>query len=58
MKKMRKNQLHLLCVASLLISSKYEEIYSPKLNNVLKVCDNKFTHAEVVKMEHDILKTL
>ena len=57
-KKVRKSQLHVICVASLLIAQKYEEIFFPKLNEILDVCDNKFTHSKVVAMEHDILFTL
>ena len=41
-KKMLKSQLHLLGVTSLLISSKYEEIYPPSLQDFLSVSENKF----------------
>ena len=58
MKKVRKSELHKICVASLLIAQKYEEIFFPKLNAIIAVCDNRFTHAEVVAVEHDILFTL
>lgn len=57
-KKVRKSQLHVICVASLLIAQKYEEIFFPKLNEIIEVCDNKFTHAKVVAVEHDILFSL
>ena len=45
-------------MTSLLISTKYEEIYPPELKDLLTVSENKFTKAEVLKMEKDILSTL
>lgn len=57
-KNMLKSQLHLLGVATLLISSKYEEIYPPTLQDFLTVSENKFTKQQVVKMEKEILMTL
>jgi len=50
--------LHILGVTSLLISTKYEEIYPPELKDLLTVSENKFTRAEVLKMEKEILVTL
>ena len=44
-KKIRKNQLHLLGVAALLVATKYEEIYFPKMKDLQKVLEGKFTHA-------------
>jgi cyclin B len=41
-----------------LISTKYEEIYPPDLNELLNVSENKFTKSEVLKMENDILCSL
>ena len=58
LKQIRKNQLHILGVASLLISTKYEEIYPPELKELLSVSENKFTRAEVLAMEREILLTL
>jgi len=57
-KHLAKTQLHLLGVATLLISSKYEEIYPPTLQDFLTVSENKFTKQTVLKMEKDILTTL
>ena len=54
----KKSQLHILGVTSLLISTKYEEIYPPDLKDLLTVSENKFTKAEVLKMEQQILITL
>ena len=53
-----KSQLHLLGVATLLIASKYEEIYPPSLNDFLAVSENKFNKKMVLAMEKDILMTL
>lgn len=57
-KKLLKNQLHLLGVATLLIGSKYEEIYPPSLGDFLQVSENKFNKQMVLKMEKEILMTL
>ena len=57
-KKIHKNQLHLLGVATLLISSKYEEIYPPDLRDLLAISENKFNRDQVIAMEKEILNTL
>lgn len=57
-KKIQKNELHLLGVSTLLISSKYEEIYPPDLRDLLAISENKFNREQVIKMEKDILTTL
>lgn len=41
-----------------MISTKYEEIYPPNLDDLLSVSENKFTRDEVLKMEMDMLVTL
>lgn len=58
LKQIKKNQLHILGVTSLLISTKYEEIYPPELKDLLSVSENKFTRKEVLAMERDMLLTL
>jgi cyclin B len=50
--------MHLIGVSTLLISSKYEEIYPPELRDLLTVSENKFTRDDVLAMEQDILMTL
>lgn len=45
-------------MTSLLISTKYEEIYPPELKDLLSVSENKFSRAEVLKMEREMLMTL
>ena len=57
-KKILKNQLHLLGVATLLIAAKYEEIYPPETRDFLAVSENKFTKQMVLDMEKEILLTL
>ena len=58
LKQIKKSQLHILGVTSLLISTKYEEIYPPELKDLLTVSENKFTKKEVLEMEKTILLTL
>lgn len=59
MKKIQRRQLQLVAVACLLIAMKYEEIYCPKLKDVLGVCEIKaLKRTQVLQMEHDILFTL
>jgi len=53
-----KNQLHLLGVGALLISTKYEEIYPPDLRDLLAVSENKFSREQVLTMEQSILHAL
>jgi cyclin B len=53
-----KNKLHLLGVTSLLIATKYEEIYAPGLKELLSVSENKFNKDEVLNFEYEILSTL
>lgn len=57
-KQIKKSQLHILGVTSLLISTKYEEIYPPELKDLLSVSENKFSRSEVLSMERDMLMTL
>jgi G2/mitotic-specific cyclin-B, other len=58
LKQIRKTQLHILGVSALLIATKYEEIYPPDMKDLLQVSENKFTRAEVLQMELDILSVL
>ena len=58
LKQIKKSQLHILGVTTLLIATKYEEIYPPDLKDLLSVSENKFTRTEVLSMERDILRTL
>ena len=44
-------KLHLIGVTTLLIGTKYEEIYPPDLKDFLHVSENKFTKNQVLDME-------
>ena len=48
----------LIGVVSMLIASKYEEIYPPSLNDFLNLCSSPFTHSEVRRTELVILNSL
>lgn len=56
--KIQKSQLHLLGVATLLIATKYEEIYPPEVRELLAISENKFTKEQVLTMEKEILTSL
>lgn len=56
--KIQKSQLHLLGVATLLIATKYEEIYPPELRELLAISENKFNKEQVLTMEKEILTKL
>mmetsp|Transcript_9458 Transcript_9458/g.8991 ORF Transcript_9458/g.8991 Transcript_9458/m.8991 type:complete len:152 (+) Transcript_9458:979-1434(+) len=58
LEQIKKQELHLLGVTALLISTKYEEIYPPELKDLLNVSENKFSRQEVLKMETKILSSL
>lgn len=51
-------RLQLVGVTSLLIASKYEEIYPPELRDLVYICDRAYTRTEIIEMEEKILKTL
>jgi len=51
-------RLQLVGVTSLLIASKYEEIYPPELRDLVYICDRAYTRSEIITMEEKILKTL
>ena len=58
LRQIKKSQLHILGVTSLLIATKYEEIYPPELKDLLSVSENKFTRTEVLQMEMDMLMAI
>ena len=57
-KKVRKADFQLLGISSLLLASKYEEIYPPPLAEYTYVCANAYKDCDLVYMEADILKVL
>jgi len=50
----RRSRLQLVGVASLLLASKYEEIYPPELRDLVYVTDRAYTKEEIVETEADI----
>lgn len=48
----------MVAVASMLIATKYEEIYPPLLKDLVFITDNVFTADEILEMELDILVAL
>ncbi|KAI2510448.1 cyclin-like protein [Fragilaria crotonensis] len=57
-KEVSRPKLQLIGVTSLLIASKYEEIYPPELRDLVYICDRAYTRTEIIEMEENILKTL
>ncbi len=50
--------LQLVGVAALLISSKYEDIYPPKVKELAEITDGAYVANQILVMEEDILSTL
>jgi len=53
-----RKRLQLVGVTATLIASKYEEIYPPKLSELVFICDKAYTKEEIVKMEIIVLNVL
>lgn len=53
-----RNKLQLVGVTSMLIASKYEEMYAPEIGDFEYITDNAYSKADIRKMECLILKTL
>jgi cyclin B len=53
-----RNRLQLVGVTSILIASKYEEMYSPEVADFVYITDNAYTKVDIQKMECTILETL
>ena len=53
-----RKKLQLLGVASLLMSCKSQEIYYPKLDDLINITDNAYSKQELIEMEHNVLKEL
>lgn len=54
----RRNKLQLVGVTSMLVASKYEEIYAPAIDEFCYITDNTYTREQVLEMERDILRVL
>jgi cyclin B len=57
-KQIQRSRLQLVGVASMLISTKYEEIYPPTVKDFVYITDNAYSKEEILTMEFDILQTL
>jgi hypothetical protein len=53
-----RTKLQLVGTAALFISCKENEIYYPRLNNLIEIVDNAYGKEEIAKMENDILMKL
>jgi hypothetical protein len=58
LKPVGRGKYQLLGIAALFITSKYEEILYPDINNFVYVTDNTYTKKEILTMERDILLSL
>lgn len=53
-----RTKLQLVGVTSMLIASKYEEIYAPEVRDFVYITDKAYTKEEILKMEYSIIQTL
>ncbi|CAJ0595568.1 unnamed protein product [Cylicocyclus nassatus] len=53
--KVDKNELQLVGVSSMLVASKYEEMYAPDIHDFEYITDNAYTKKMILKMEAKIL---
>lgn len=54
----RSKDVEAIAIASLLLSSKYEDIYPPALDEMIKMMNRPSTRKEILEWEFTILKTL
>jgi cyclin B len=57
-KRVARKKLQLVGVVSTLIAAKYEEIYPPKISDLVYICDKAYTKAEILEMEIVVLNVL
>jgi len=57
-KTVAKKKLQLIGVVSTLIASKYEEIYPPKISDLVYICDRAYSKDEILEMEIVVLNVL
>ena len=55
---MEKAKLQLVGVTSMLIASKYEEMYAPEVRDFVYIADDTYTSEEIRRMERRILQVL
>ncbi|KAL3366998.1 hypothetical protein AABB24_011616 [Solanum stoloniferum] len=53
-----RRELQLLCISSMLIACKYEEIWAPEVNEFLTITDNAYVRDQILLMEKVILGKL
>jgi len=58
MKHITQDVLQLVGITSMLIASKYEEIYAPECNDFVYISDGAYTKQQILQMEQLILNTL
>ena len=56
--KITNNEYQLIAITSYFIATKYEDIYPPNLNTLLRLCKNGYSNDEVLETEYKILKEL
>ena len=56
LKKVQRKNYQLLGITALYMSSKFNEIYPPKLKSFVYVSDNAFKLKDVIKAEQEIMK--
>lgn len=53
-----RKKLQLVGITALLLASKYEEMFSPNIEDFVYITDNAYTSAQILEMEMLILKEL
>ena len=56
--KISRSKLQLVGVASMLIATKYEEIYAPEVKDFVYITDRAYTEKDILRMEIKILAAL
>eukprot|EP01018_Ginkgo_biloba_P028897 Gb_01761 [translate_table: standard] len=54
----KRKDFQLVGITAMLVASKYEELWSPKVKELIEISDNSYTHAEMLSMEKLILNKL
>lgn len=53
-----RRELQLVGISSMLIASKYEEIWAPEVNDFIIICDNVYSREQILRMEKEILEKI
>ena len=54
----RRTKLQLIGITSILLASKYEEVYPPRMVDFYTIADRAYRMDQILKMEHVILREL